>query len=264
VNSKSLVLWFVILAPFAWAQDPPVKGPEEKPVSAAVEEILTRLERRSDGLKDIRCKIEFIEEDKMNLTKQTKSGRILLLMAEPNPKFLIHFEKSKRDGIMGKQEWYLFDGRWLLEAIERIQQVTKKEIARPGEKQDFFDIEKSPFPLPFGQKKDKILKNFHVELVKPVSTDPSNTDHLLCKPKPDSPMAKKYAQLDFFVERKVHLPLRVVITGFGGEETKRADFPDLSMKSINTGLKEQDFKPLKEWKDYDELVEPLPSEEPKQ
>lgn len=269
---------FVLLVSIAPAQTPPPEpaqpppaatGGEATPDSAEVKatldsaavsprvvEILTQLERRSDGLKDIRCKITFKETDAMDMTDMTKEGQILFLMAEPNPKFLVHFERSVSDGIVGKQEWYLFDGRWLSEAIERIQQVTKKEVVLPGEKQDFFDIEKSPFPLPFGQKKDKILKNFHVELVKPVSTDPSNTDHLVCKPKAGSHLANKYDQLDFYIDRQVHLPRRVTITGYGGFEIKQADFSDLSMKSINTGLTEKDFQPLDEWKGYTKLVEP--------
>jgi len=260
------LLFLVSIAP---AQTPPEKPAQPPPAttggqaipdatgaSPQVVEILTQLERRSDGLKDIRCRITFKETDSLDMTEMTKEGQILFLMAEPNPKFLIHFERSVNAGIVGKQEWYLFDGRWLTEAIERIQQVTRKEVVLPGEKQDFFDIEKSPFPLPFGQKKDKILKNFDVEWVKPVSTDPSNTDHLVCKPKASSHLANKYDQLDFYVDRQVHLPRRVTIIGFEGFETKQADFSDLSMKSINTGLTEKDFKPLDEWKGYEEVVEP--------
>ncbi|MCH9003218.1 MAG: hypothetical protein IIC02_11645, partial [Planctomycetes bacterium] len=121
---KSGMIWSLLLASLTYAQTEPKASREAKRAVPSVEEILTRLEKRSDGLKDIRCKIHLVEDDKMNLTKQTKDGLILLLMGEPNPKFLVHFEKSVRDNILGKQEWYLFDGRWLHEAIERIRQGT--------------------------------------------------------------------------------------------------------------------------------------------
>ncbi|MCH8147894.1 MAG: hypothetical protein IH987_07850 [Planctomycetes bacterium] len=257
---KSGTIWVLLLASFSYAQTEPKGSQAAKRAAPSVEEILTRLEKRSDGLKDIRCKIHFVVDDTMDLTKQTKDGRILLLMGEPNPKFMIHFEKSRQGGVLGKREWYLFDGRWLHEAIERIEQVTKREITRPGEKRDFFDIETAPIPLPFGQKKEKILKNFTVTWIPPVDGDPENCDHLTCIPKPDSPVARRYDTLDFFIDRAVHLPRRIVITSSEGMEIKTADFPDLSLGSINVGLTDKDFAHPAAWKGYARLVEPLPPE----
>lgn len=225
-----------------------------------VDEILTNLQKRSDGLKDIRCKVRFVEDDQVNLSKRTKWGQILFMMAEPNPNFLIHFEKSAVDGVLGKQEWYLFDGRWLYQALERIKQVTKQEIARPGERKDFFDIEKAPFPLPFGQKKETILRNFNVTLVPPAASDPPNTDHLVCIPKPESHLYRNYNKLEFFVHKDVHLPSRVVVTKDDALVINTADFPDLSTKSINAGVLKKDFAKPKAWRGYEQVVEELPKD----
>ena len=244
----------LVVAMFLAFGDTPAKP---SPGEARIDEILTRLEKRSDGLKDIRGKVIFIEEDRINLTKRTKYGEILFMIAEANPHFLIHFEKTEMDGILGKREWYLFDGRWLYEALERIKQVTKREIARPGETIDLFDLETAPFPLPFGQKKAKILKNFTVTLVPPGKGDPAGTDHLRCVPKPDSRLHGKYDKLEFFIRQDVHLPSRVVITRNDGLEVNRADFPDLTEKSLNTGVSKKDFKKPSAWKKYEEVVEEL-------
>ena len=244
----------LVMAVFLGWGDPPVQPP---PSGDRIEEILTRLEKRSDGLKDIRCKVVFVEEDRINLTKRTKYGEILFLITEANPHFLIHFEKTEMDGILGKREWYLFDGRWLYEALERIKQVTKREITRPGENIDLFDLETAPFPLPFGQKKAKILKNFTVSLVPPSKGDPAGTDHLTCVPKPDSNLHGKYDKLEFFIRQDINLPSRVVITRNDGLEVNRADFPDLTEKSLNTGVSKKDFKKPGAWKKYEEVVEEL-------
>ena len=232
----------------------------EPPSSSAgrIDEILTALEKRSDGLADIRCKVKFVEYDRINLSNGRKSGHILFLITEPNPRFLIYFERSDRDGVAGKKEWYLFDGRWLHQAIERLEQVTKQEVARPGEKVDLFDLERAPFPLPFGQKKDQILANFDVTLVPPQPGDPADTDHLLCLPKPESNMHGRYEKLEFYVRRDIHLPSRVIITKNEGLEVHRADFPDLSADSINTGVTEKDFARPRAWRNYKEVVEELP------
>ena len=225
------------------------------PTNARIDEILTQLQQRSDGLQDIRCEVRFVEDDRINLTQRTKFGAILFLMTKPNPHFLIHFEKTEADGVLGKQEWYLFDGQWLYQAVERITQVTKQEVARPGMEFDLFDLEKAPFPVPFGQKRETILRNFNVTFVPPATGDPEKTDHLICVPKADSRLYRKYEKLELFVHRDIHLPSRIVVTKNNGYEINTADFPGLSDKSINAGVKPADFEKPAAWKNYKEVVE---------
>lgn len=193
----------------------------------------------------------------MNLSKRVKEGRILFRMTEPNPHFLIHFDKTVADDVLGKQEWYLFDGQWLYQGIERAQQVTKQEIARPGEKVDLFDLEKAPFPLPFGQRKEVMLRNFDISVVPERSSDPPNSRHLVCTPKPGSRLFKKYDKLELFVLKDVNLPARIVVTKNQGLEVHSADFPDLASKSINAGVSEREFARPSEWKGFTEVVEKL-------
>ena len=224
---------------------------------ADVDRILTALQQRSDGLKDIRCEVSFTDEDRVNLSKNRKNGRILLEVAKPNAHFLVHFDKTDLDGVRGKQEWYLFDGVAFYQAVERLEQVTKQMIAGSGQEIDLFDIEKAPFPMPFGQKKENILRNFDVQLVKPTGGDPPDTDHLVCNPKPTSRLARRYDQLDLFVHRTLNLPKRIIITKNNGKEINTADFPDLSEKSINTGLSRNDFEKPEAWAKYKEVAEDL-------
>lgn len=227
------------------------------PGNARIDDILTQLQHRSDDLKDIRCEVRFVEDDRINLTQRTKFGEILFLMTKPNPHFLIHFQKTETDSVLGKQEWYLFDGQWLYQAVERTAQVTKQEVARPDKEFDLFDLEKAPFPLPFGQKRETILRNFDVTMASPAPGDPVNTDHLICIPKADSRLYRKYEQLDLFVHRDIHLPSRIVVTKNDGLEVNTADFPDLSEKSINAGVKPKDFERPAAWKKFKEVVEEL-------
>ncbi len=227
------------------------------PGTARIDEILTQLQHRSDDLKDIRCEVRFVEDDRINLTQRTKFGEILFLMTKPNPHFLIYFQKTETDGVLGKQEWYLFDGQWLYQAVERTAQVTKQEVAEPDKEFDLFDLEKAPFPLPFGQKRETILRNFDVTLAPTAPGDPPNTEHLICISKADSRLYRKYERLDLFVHRDIHLPSRIVVTKNDGLEVNTANFPDLSDKSINAGVKPKDFEKPTAWKKFKEVVEEL-------
>lgn len=232
------------------------------PIDPRVDAVLTQLERRGAGLTDIRCKIRFVEDDRINLTKRTKTGELLFLITKPNPHFLIRFDKTEVDGVLGRREWYLFDGRWLYSALQRIKQVTKQEIARPGESIDLFDLEKAPFPLPFGQKKETILRNFDVTLIPPATGDPHNTDHLVCVPKPGSVMKRRYDKLEFFVRKNLHLPSRIIVRRNDGYEIVTTDFDDLSESSINAGVTLKDFARPSAWRGYQEVVEALPPLDP--
>ena len=243
---------FILCAGVAIAQDNANESESKR-----IDLILTHLQARSDRLKDIRCKVHLVEDDRINLSKQTKEGTLRFMMGDPNPYFLVHFKRIVTDGLLRKREWYLFDGRWLYQAIERIKQVTKQELVRPGEKIDLFDLEKAPFPVPFGHKKETILRHFKVTLVPPVKGDPIGTDHLVCVPKPTSPLKRKYDKLELFVSRSVHLPSRIVVTRNDGLEIVTADFPDLSAASINVGLSEKDFAKPKEWRKFEVVVEKL-------
>ena len=233
------------------------QNPAPRPTHPEVDRILTALQKRSDGLKDIRCDVVFSDEDRVNLTKNKKSGRILLMVAKPNAHFLVHFDKTDLDGVRGKQEWYLFDGIWFYQAIERLEQVTRQLIAGSGQSIDLFDIEKAPFPMPFGQKKENILKNFEVRLAEPTGGDPPDTDHLICNPKPKSRLARRYDQLDLYVHRKLNLPTRIIVTKNNGMEVSTAEFPDLSEKSINTGVDRKDFEKPSAWAKYKDVVEEI-------
>jgi hypothetical protein len=228
-----------------------------------VEAILTRLEERGNGIKDLRCKVEYTIEDKINLDELTKNGSISFRRAEPHEVFLILFDKLVQAGIKTtKKEWYLFKGRWLWEAKESTKSIIKREIVRPGEKVDLFDLESAPFPIPFGQKKDQILRNFDVKLVPPAAGDPAGTDHLLCIPKPGAALSRDYEKLEFFVSRELHLPVKVVATELGGKKVTTAVFPDLTKDSINAGLSDKDFDEPGEWKKYGTVEEPLPAKMP--
>ena len=238
--------------------DVPVSAHANAPAGSDAERIdaiLSNLQHRSEGLKDIRCRVEFVDDDRINLTESKKWGHILFWMTEPSPHFMIHFDRTVMDGVLGQQEWYLFDGRWLYEAVERRQQVTKQDLAPPGTRIDLFDLETAPFPLPFGQKKDTILKNFDVTLAKPAGDDPPNTDHLICVPKAESRLYRKYDRLELFILRDVHLPSRIVVTKNNGDEISTANFPDLSQKSINTGVSKRDFAKPRAWKNYRLVVD---------
>lgn len=238
---------------------PPAK-PEPTPTPSRVEAILDALQKAGEELKDIRCRVVYDEDDQVNLSRKRREGVILFKKGEPNAKFFITFDRLVQDGKAAKEQkkvWYLFDGLKLLEARESNTTVTEREVVRLGEKVDFFDLDKTPFPLPFGHKKEYILQRFDVSLVDAQPGDPPDSDHLVCTPKPNTRMASKFRKLEFHVGRAAHLPIRIKAVSADGYKVTTADFPDLSEKSINPNLKDADFAEPGQWKKYKRTQEML-------
>ena len=226
-----------------------------------VDAILTQLEARGEAIHNLHGAVRLVEVDKINLSQRVKKGEVLFDLAEPQ-RFLVRFDKTFIDDQQYGKEWYLFDGQWLHEANQRLKKVTRRQIARPGEHVDFFDLETAPFPLPFGQRKDQILEQFLVAWQPPAEGDPPNTDHLICVPRPQSRLEGEYDKLEFYVLRDLHLPRRIVITRNSGYEIITAEFPDLTEASLNQGLGKDTFTPPKEWKQYETIVEPIEPAKP--
>ena len=251
-------------SPLAYATPTPASAPATS-VDPEVEKILDRLEKRGDTVSDLSCKVRQEMLGKAIGETITKEGELKYLRGADgnNPRFLIHFTKITQDDFPIKPEWYIFDGRWFIDAKESTKVVNRREIVGPGQKIDLFSVEDSPFPLPFGQKKLEILKNFEVKVVPRGVKDPADTNdskHLLCIPKPGTQKEREYKEIHFYVDPKLDLPKTIVAyrkTGNKVSEIQTVAFPDLTQKSINRGLPVSafDFKVPVGWSVSEERLE---------
>ena len=229
----------------AAGQTPPPTAPvahENKPVDPRVGAVLDEMESAGDAVRSIRCDVKLHEKDNLNLTDTTRYGVILFKRARPHAMFLVRFDKIEADGIVHRdKQWWLFRDRWLTEAKSQSRTIIKRETSGKDQVVDLFDLEKAPFPVPFGQKREQIERNFNVSLTPPIADDPDNCDHLVCRPKPRSPLAKSYSRLDFLVSRELHLPVRIITEDARGDQVVIADFPGLSRSDLNADLPDEAF-----------------------
>ncbi|MCB9850851.1 MAG: hypothetical protein H6817_09120 [Phycisphaerales bacterium] len=238
-------------------------GAVEEAASPQVLAVLDALEAAGTNLKTIQCAVVYSTDDKLNVTKTAKYGTIQFKRAEPHPLFLITFDKTDADGIlMRNKEWWLFRDRWLWEAKSKGTLIIKREYLAPGEKVDFFNLEKSPIPMPFGQTRQEVLDNFHVKVMPPQVGDPPETDHLYCVPRDGNQLSREYRRLEYYVDRSVHLPVRIVAEDANGEKVNVANFMDiggnlLTPQAVNQEIPDSAFALPAETHDYHVSEEPL-------
>lgn len=229
VDGKSVFLVSRVAAERDAATSAPAPAASADGVKAAdpkVDAILDRLERKGEKIESIQTDITFTKLDPVLEDKQVFKGILRFKQDKPNPRFFIRFDKFIQEGIeRDKKEWHVFDGEYYIEARESTHTIVKRQIVRPGEQVNLFRVGQGPFPLPFGQKKAEILEHFDCKLVPPRKSDPAETDHLECTPKPGTEMARKFGKIDFWIHHQRDLPVRVQTTEKNENIEVKAEFP---------------------------------------
>ena len=228
-------------------------NPATQPTPAAtVDSVLDRLEAEGRKINDLHCDIDWQVEDTRVFEKTVKHGSLMFIITEPNPVFRIDFTQLlDSDGtVRNRLEQHIFDGRWYTEARESTRTIVRREVVREGEEVDLFSIGSGPFPIPFKQKKQDILRHFKVTL----EADSSAFRHLRCVPRNNSHLADDYREIHFRIDRKTGLPASIVLHQKKDGKVVTVDFKRVR---INTGLPMDLFKvdPPKGWHT---VTEPLP------
>lgn len=111
----------------------------------------------------------------------------------------------------GEKETFVFDGRLLYHKKDAAKQLAIWEVRTADEPPvESFELGKTPFPLPFGQKKETVLKYFNVSRDKAEEAkDKEKRAVLALVPKEDTPVSKDYGKIVLWIETKTYIPTRI-------------------------------------------------------
>jgi outer membrane lipoprotein-sorting protein len=187
------------------ASPPPEKPEAEKAADetappADVVEVLDKMDAAGKEFKTIRAKFDYELNQTLYEDVQKRKGE--LLYQAPN---LLRFEFTDRP-----QETFVFDGRVMYHKKDATKQLILWEVRLPDEPAvDSFELGKTPFPLPFGQRKTAVLKHFTVSRdAKEEAADKDKRAVLALVPKKDTPMARDYRKILLWIDTKQWLPTR--------------------------------------------------------
>lgn len=164
------------------------------------QELLDRMDEAGRKIETLQAQFDYELNQTLYEDVQNRKGE--LLFRAPN---LLSFEFTDRP-----RETFVFDGRILYHKKEATKQLIIWEIRRPEEPAlDSFELGKTPLPMPFGQKKEAVLKHFDVARDAAEETrDKEKRSVLVLKPKKDTPLAETYTAIALWVEAKTFLPTR--------------------------------------------------------
>ncbi len=231
-----------------------------------VDRILTRLEQRE--IRDLRAevawKLQYLTDDPEEAL--TRRGQIWYRRGEPTARFLVHFSEKIQAGRREPlEEKHLFDGRWYIELQSQTRHVSRREVRREDDPSDPFRLGEGPFPVPFGQRKADILREFEVARIEASGEGPADTDRLRLTPRPGTSTAQTYQWVEFWIAREgavSGLPLQVRAAKLKGTGQLDA-YITVTFRNaeLNVGLSESLFR-IETPPGYQETVEPLAPREP--
>ncbi len=240
----------------------PAAAPSSQPVlDVETDRILTRLENRE--VHDLRANISWRQRYVRDPEDEAviKQGELWYQDRDPVARFLIEF-KSRIIGDKRRKlnERHMFDGCWYVEVQSRTKMITRRQIRRPDDPGDPYKVGAGVFPLPFGQKKEDILREFVVTHIPPAADDPPATDHLRLVPRTGTRSGDSYRELDFWINREgssAGLPIKVRVAKVAGTGKVNSyitvTFDDVR---LNQGFSSSVFE-IKTPRGYEETIEEL-------
>jgi outer membrane lipoprotein-sorting protein len=187
-------------APTASTGGPVATGTPVPTATADVADILDKMDAVGKDLKTVHAKFDYEINQTLYEDIQKRKGE--LWYQAPNQ---LRFEFTDRP-----QEAFIFDGRLLFNRKDGTKQLVIWELRRPDEKPvESLELGKTPFPLPFGQRKEEVLKQFTVSRdAKEEAADKDKRTVLELIPKQGTTLAKDYTKVVLWIDTKTFLPTR--------------------------------------------------------
>ena len=203
-----------LINPVAPASPPASSEPATQPQPGApltLDGLLDALDERGQSLDSFTADITLTEIDG-NLALEThRSGKVWYQrLPDGDARFRVAFtdwadEKIKRDE---KLDYVLEKGR-LIERNHRLKTEVRRQVLQPGQKMNLIKLGEGPFPLPIGQKKEEVKRQFDATLLRTRKGEPAGTQHLELRPKKASELEKRFSVVDIWVDLKTRMPVRV-------------------------------------------------------
>lgn len=211
------------------------------PPDASVDQVLDALDARGKSLTGFVADVTLTETDEATKIDSQRAGRVWFQKREGNDRIRVTFDQ-KLQGRFARPEKveYLLDNGWLTDRDYKRSIEVKRQVLRPGEKINLLRLGEGPFPLPIGQPKKDVHREFEVTKGAKAPDDPPNTVHLALKPKAGTRLARKFNQIDVWVDAQSHMPTRIEALDVNETTTRRTDLRNVKVNP-EPALGDRDF-----------------------
>jgi outer membrane lipoprotein-sorting protein len=232
------ILFFCFCCTSILADEPKLDG------SSDLDTILDALDARGKGLKDFSADVALHTADNRTGEDTAQIGSMIFQSkGSDDSRIKVSFDKKEMDDggkkttLKQRLDYVLEDG-WLTDRDYQKKLEVRRQVLKPGQKMNLLKLGEGPFPLPIGQDKNDVKKQFDASKEAPAKDDPKDTVHVKLVPKPGSQFEKRFKQIDVFVDPRTNMPARIDTVEKSG--TTRST--ELNNVKLNAGVAADAFK----------------------
>jgi len=184
----------------------------ERADANSVEVVLERLKKQTAELKSYQGQIEYRFSQPLLESETLRKGVLYYQKSEGKSALRINFQMLKQDDEEEQKyiEQYIFDGVWLTHIDYQIKEVKRYQRAEPNEPVDALELAGENFPIIGFSKVEELKKEFEIKLVEQQGGGAEDFIQLHLKVKVDSIYKDDYTSIDFWIDKKLYLPAKIV------------------------------------------------------
>jgi outer membrane lipoprotein-sorting protein len=211
---------------------------------SSLDTVLDALAARGKDLKNFSADVALHTADNRTGEDSAQIGKVVYDTGNAgNSRIKVSFDKKETESGDGKRMTqkqrldYLLENGWLTDRDYQKKLEVRRQVLRPDQKMNLLKLGEGPFPLPIGQDKEEVKKQFNASKIPPASDDPKGTLHVKLVPKPGTQFEKRFRQIDVFVDPASSMPARIDTVEKAG--TTRST--ELTNVKLNASVKPEDF-----------------------
>lgn len=193
-----------------------------QPSCDSVDDILEKLRASAQRLVTYQCEIEYVEEQPLLESRLTRRGHAYYRREEDRSFLRINFETLVQDEQEAEvdRQHVIFDGVWLTRIDYELKSIQKRQLAEPNRPMDAFELASDSMPIIGFSANEDLKKEFRIQVAPAAAKNPTGHVQLNLEVLPESRFRQSYQSLEFWIDRKLWLPVRVDAITSEGDITR--------------------------------------------
>ena len=191
----------------------PDKCCQPKEEMSPLDKTLDSMQKKTDSIKTFQADVTylFIQDPDLLDARRLQTGKLYYKKDDKKSNIRINFETLAIDEEDKEQhkEQIIFDGVWLTKIDYVNETVNSWQQAEENKPVNAFEFVSRNFPMVGFTKTEELRKHFDITLIENPKDDPNNQIHLNLKVKKDSKYKDQYKTMDFWVDKKSFIPVRM-------------------------------------------------------
>ena len=196
--------------------------------ASEVDTVLEQLNKKTSKLVSFQAQVEYKFIQPLLESQKLQKGVFYYARFGNDSKLRLNFKTSKIDDDNEekyREEYIILDGGelpssgrkfkgiWAVQMdyeMESVRYIQLTESSDPNKPTDVFDLINNNFPMIGFSKIEDIKKQFEITLVKPKKSESEDFTQVHLKVKPNSVYKDSYVSIDFWIDKKLGLPVKIV------------------------------------------------------